>query len=184
MLIAPITDVLIVLIGLYLVVARRRSGAGEVVHLIDLEPQRMRDIVPDQLKVGLVERCSILDFWLVKNLSTQMTSSPARYQPIAEMRSKKAGAASDEDAFDHGVSIRPKNRSTVQFDAIETHREISRAFRRSDRRASRPGGRIPARRLFPSHGLRRSLTVNPQKHRTQSRAGWSGTAASRRGARW
>ena len=54
-LIAPITDVFIVLIGIELVVAGG-GGAGQVVDLIDLQPDRLRDVVPDQVEIRPAEQ--------------------------------------------------------------------------------------------------------------------------------
>src|SRR5262245_37464879 len=142
-----------------------RRGTGEVVDLIDFKPQRMRDIVADEFKVRLVQQ--MLDVRLLAGEEVVNANDiiAARDEPIAEVRPEEAGAASDEDALDHGVSMRPKKGNAVN----------STQFRGIVRFLKRFGAAIAAiasrrRCLLPPRWLRRSLTVNPQKHRAQGGA--------------
>ena len=81
-------------------VVNGRGGAGQVVDLVDLEEERLGDVVPDKLELVVVEQ--MLD--VLSPAGEEVVQADdvmaVRKKPLAEVGADEAGAAGDENA--HG----------------------------------------------------------------------------------
>ncbi len=74
-----------------------RRGAREVVDLVDLEEQRVRDVVPDELEVRPAQE--VLDVLLPARKKVVQTDHlfPALEQGLAQVRAQESGGTGDDD---------------------------------------------------------------------------------------
>ena len=77
----------------------RGRGAGEVVDLIDLEPERMDDIVPQKLEVAAAEQMSHVRLLAGEKVVDADDIMPHVDQTFTEVAAKKASTAGDENPF-------------------------------------------------------------------------------------
>ena len=75
-----------------------RGGAGHVVDLVDLNEELLGDVVPDDLKVGLVKQ--VLDVGLLRGEEVVERDHivPLVDQPSAQVASEEAAPARDQDS--------------------------------------------------------------------------------------
>ena len=83
----------------------RRRRAGEVVDLVHLQPERLDDVVAEELEVGLREEVGDVGFLAREKVVDADHVVSQGDQPFAEVAAEEAGAASDEDPLEgrHGV---------------------------------------------------------------------------------
>ena len=79
-------------------IVARRGGAGEVVDLIDFQPDRLRDVVPDQLEVRPAEQVRDVRLLAGEEIVEADDVVPLVDEPFAQVRAEKARAAGDENA--------------------------------------------------------------------------------------
>ena len=73
-------------------VMHRRGRAGQIVDLVDLDVERERHVVPDELEARMAIRCIMCCFVPVNRLSTHSPHPVAvLQQSVDEMRAQKAG---------------------------------------------------------------------------------------------
>jgi hypothetical protein len=72
-----------------------RSGAGEVVDLINLQLKRVNNIVAHELEIRVVEQ--VLDIRLTPSKEVVHTDDfvPLKEEPFREMGAEKSGSAGD-----------------------------------------------------------------------------------------
>ena len=92
--------------GIVLVVARR-GGAGQVVDLVDLQQDRQRHVVANQLEVRPAEQMGDVRLLAGEEVVEADHVVPLLDQPLAEVRAEKAGAAGDQNAFQRGHVASP-----------------------------------------------------------------------------
>ena len=85
--------------GVVLVMARR-GGTGQIVDLVDLQEDRQRNVVADQLEVGAAEQVGDVRLLAGEEVVQADDVVPALEQPLAEMGAEKAGPAGDQNPFD------------------------------------------------------------------------------------
>ena len=83
----------------------RRRRAGEVVDLVHLEPQRLDDVVAEELEVRLREQMGDVGLLAREEVVDADHVVPLGDQSFAEVAAEEAGAARDEDSLQgrHGV---------------------------------------------------------------------------------
>ena len=81
-------------------IVARRGGTGEIVDLINFQPDRMDDVVPDQLEVWLAEQMADIGLLAREEIVEANDIMPLRNQPFAEMGAEKPGSAGHENAFE------------------------------------------------------------------------------------
>ena len=92
----------------------RRRRAGKVVDLVDLEPQRLDDVVAEELEVGLREEMGDVGLLAREEVVDADHVVALGDQPLAEVAAEEAGASSDEDPLEgrHGVGSRGRESGT------------------------------------------------------------------------
>lgn len=75
------------------------SRTGEIVDLINLEPERMNDVVPEQFKVSAAKQVGNVCLLAGKEVVSTDDIMSLLDQPFAEVTAKEAGTAGDENAF-------------------------------------------------------------------------------------
>ena len=83
----------------------RRRRAGEVVDLVDLQPQRLDDVVAKEIEVRLREKVGDVRLLAREEVVDADHVVTFADEPLAEMATEEAGAASDENPLErrHGV---------------------------------------------------------------------------------
>ena len=82
---------------------RRGGRAGEVVNLINLNAERLSDVVADELEVWIAHEVGDVLLATGKQVVHTDDFILLVQQAFAEMGAEESGSASDEDAFFHGV---------------------------------------------------------------------------------
>ncbi len=95
-LIAPSTDVLVGFDGVVLIMARR-GGAGQVVDFVNLQQDRLGNIVADELEIRPAQQMRDVDLLAGEEVVEADHVVPFIDQPLAQMRTQKSGAAGDQD---------------------------------------------------------------------------------------
>ena len=85
--------------GVVLIVAGG-GGAGEVVDLVDLEPERVDDVVPEELEIAAAEQVGDVRLLAREEVVDADHVVPHLHETVAEMAAEKAGTAGDEDPLD------------------------------------------------------------------------------------
>jgi hypothetical protein len=85
--------------GVVLIVARS-GGAGGVVNFVNFEPERMGDVVADELEVGATDQVLDVDLLAGEEVVEADDIVALVHHPFADMRTEEAGSACDENAFD------------------------------------------------------------------------------------
>jgi hypothetical protein len=98
MLIAPCTLVLVVCTRIVLVMDRRRR-TGKIVDLVDLEIDRKRHVVPDELEMLVIEQGLDVRATAGKEIVKTNNICAAGQQALTQMRTEKSGTAGDKDAL-------------------------------------------------------------------------------------
>ena len=80
-------------------ISLRASGASQVVDLVDLDQERLGDVVPDHLKVGVPDPMRDGRFRAGKVVVEHGDVVAHEHEPVDEVGADKACAAGDEDAF-------------------------------------------------------------------------------------
>ena len=84
--------------GVVLVV-HRRSGAGQIVDLVDFDVERKRHIVPHYLEVRLSNEMRDVVLRSREEIVDAQNRPPVGDEPLTEMRPKESSAAGDKNAF-------------------------------------------------------------------------------------
>jgi hypothetical protein len=87
--------------GVVLIVARG-GRAGEVVDLVHLQPERMDDVVADELEVRLLEQVGDVRLLTGEEVVDADHVVPLGHEPLTEVAAEEAGPAGDENSFDGG----------------------------------------------------------------------------------
>jgi hypothetical protein len=74
--------------------------AGEVVDFVELEKDRVVDVVADELEIRFVEQVGDVVFLAGEEVVEADDVMALGDEAIAEVRAEEAGAAGDEDAFE------------------------------------------------------------------------------------
>jgi hypothetical protein len=74
-------------------------GTGEVVDLIDLDIERERDVMSDQLEPGMAEKMRDVLLGAGKEVIDTDNLLSALNQPINQMRAQETRAAGDQDSL-------------------------------------------------------------------------------------
>ena len=77
--------------------------AGEVVNLIHLNIERLRDVVPDELEVRIAQEVGDVLFAAGEQIVHADDFILLFQQAFTEVGTEEPGSASDEDAFFHGL---------------------------------------------------------------------------------
>ncbi len=80
----------------------RRGGAGEVVDLVHVQPQGLRDIVPHQFEIGHAQQVRNVRLLAGKEIVQADDVVSGLNEALAKMRAQEAGAAGNENALDGG----------------------------------------------------------------------------------
>jgi hypothetical protein len=78
--------------------------AGEVVDLVDFEPDRHRHVVPDQLEVGFAQQVGDVRLLAGEKVVEADHVVPEFHQPLAQMGTEKPGTAGDQNTFERRVA--------------------------------------------------------------------------------
>ena len=78
-------------------VVHRRGRTGEIVDLVDLDAQRLGDVVADQLELRRAEMMLDVAFGAGEEIVDADDLVAIGNQPIDEMRAEKPGATGDQD---------------------------------------------------------------------------------------
>ena len=83
----------------------RCRRAGEVVDLVDLQPQRLDDVVAEELEVRLREEVGDVRLLAREEVVDADHVVTCIDEPLAQMAAEEAGATGDEDPLEgrHGV---------------------------------------------------------------------------------
>jgi len=76
-----------------------RGGAGEIVDLVDLEPDRVHDVVPQQLEIRPFQQMRHVGLLAGEEIVQADDVVLLFREPLAEMRAQETGAAGDQNAF-------------------------------------------------------------------------------------
>ena len=82
-----------------MLIVDRRRRTGQVVNLIHLDIERKGDVMPDQLKVMLLEQMRDVAFIARIEIINTDNIITGLNQPITKMRATKPSAAGDQDTF-------------------------------------------------------------------------------------
>ncbi len=74
----------------------RRSWAGQVVNLVDLDIERERHIVTQQLKATMLQQMLYVTACATKEIVGADDVGALGQEPFAKMRAEEAGAAGDQ----------------------------------------------------------------------------------------
>ena len=77
----------------------RRGRAGEVVDLVDLDKQRMGDVVAHRLEMRVGQQVRDVVLAAGEIIVDAEHVVALGEQPLAQMRAEKTGAAGDQNAF-------------------------------------------------------------------------------------
>ena len=81
-------------------VVARSGRAGQVENLVDLEHDRLRDIVPNQIEIRPVQEMGDICLLACEKIVDADDVVPVIDEPLAQMRAEKTGPAGDENAID------------------------------------------------------------------------------------
>ena len=82
-----------------MLVMNRRSRTREIVNLVDFHIERESDVVPDHLEMLVIEQVLDIATRASKEIVDTDNDCSVPQQTLAQMRSKKAGATRDQNAF-------------------------------------------------------------------------------------
>jgi hypothetical protein len=88
-------------------IVARRGGAGEIVNLVDFERDRMRDVMPHELEVGLAEQMVDVRLLAGEEVVEANHIMPLADEPLTNMRPQKPGAPGHQNTFYLRHEIRP-----------------------------------------------------------------------------
>jgi hypothetical protein len=83
-----------------MLVVPRRGGTSEVVDLVHIQHERLRNVVPHEIKVGLRQQVRDVRLLAGEEIIDTDDVMSLLNQPLAQMRPKKTGPAGDENAMD------------------------------------------------------------------------------------
>ena len=78
---------------------------SHVVDLVDLQKDRQRDVVPNQLKVRFAQQMRDVRLLAGEEIVQADHVVAHRDQPFAEVGAQKTGAAGDKNSLDHGLGL-------------------------------------------------------------------------------
>ena len=87
------------LYGIVLIVDRR-SGAGEVIDLIDLQQDGLDHIMADQFKVRFAQQVANILLLAGEEVIEADDIMPLGNESVAQVRTQKSGPAGNEDTFE------------------------------------------------------------------------------------
>ena len=85
----------------------RRGGASQVVDFVDLQQNRLCDVVADQLEVRAVEQMGDVRLLAGEKIVQADDVMPSLQQPFAEVGAEKTGPAGNENSLIVATCLTP-----------------------------------------------------------------------------